>query len=809
VNLVVQLKAEHLVGKLRAAREIDARDLSRVQSELAEMGASAIAPILRCLAHGDARRPALEILDRLATHETLDTLIEALSSPNPVIASGVAQVLARNRQLDVSRLIGLLAGSRPPKATLEAVLREHAASLPVRSLMQVFPKLEKSGQAVVFRLLEATDSFGILNDLAQLLAHEDWWVRMNAARLLGRHHDPIVVQALIGRLQDPHKLVRFEAVSSLHQMKAVAAVPALVACLRDADYKVQTAAIDTLTELADGSAVRHLIEVLTDDSEYARRGAVEVLNAVATVDALQDLVRALRDEDWWVRVRAADALGALGGDKVVDAVLGLLDDTDDFIRRHAVEILNAIPSPRAVPKLLAALEDPDWWVRERAIDALGKNRDPLAVDALLRCLATDPGPAVLCVRALAAIGDHRAVRPLVELIDSDRAELRHEAIEALKALPRDGMPAAEQALVESHLGQLLRATPASSLISDFENVENGSGRYVAPSPLPRVRESVSPPLRTDRFAHSAPSSPSPRPVAERPSSGAPVTFTDVANLEPGTVLLDRYRIRRRIGRGGFGAVYLVEDTFVQEDVILKLLHPQLSADEGGLRRFIRELKLARRITHRNVIRLHDLLDMAGAHAVSMEYFPSRDLGRILMEDGPMASRRVLQIMAQVCEGLAAAHAEGVIHRDIKPANVLVGLRDEVKIVDFGLAAGIEMRESRLTSSGVLIGTPEYMAPEQISGETVDGRADVYAVGIMMYELLTGVKPFTAPTPVKVLFLHLEGEARPLRELAPQVPEVVARIVAAAMQRAAEARPGSPVELRQRILEALQTLEVAS
>ena len=259
--------------------------------------------------------------------------------------------------------------------------------------------------------------------------------------------------------------------------------------------------------------------------------------------------------------------------------------------------------------------------------------------------------------------------------------------------------------------------------------------------------------------------------------------------------MDRYTIRRRIGEGGFSAVYLVRDEAVGEDVILKILNPQLSADEVALKRFVKELRLTRRLTHERIIRLYDFLDLGGAHAVSMEYFPGKDLGKLIDAEGPLPVRRVLGIASQICEGLEAAHAAGIVHRDIKPANVLVGEGDKVKIVDFGLASGSQQMESRLTKSGFLIGTPEYMAPEQIRGDGVDSRADIYSLGVLLYEMLSGKQPYTADTPVKVLFLHLEGEAAPLRERVPGLPAEVERLVTWTMARERDDRPENARELQ--------------
>jgi serine/threonine-protein kinase len=248
---------------------------------------------------------------------------------------------------------------------------------------------------------------------------------------------------------------------------------------------------------------------------------------------------------------------------------------------------------------------------------------------------------------------------------------------------------------------------------------------------------------------------------------------------------------------------------IEEEIILKVLNPQLSMDETAAQRFVQELKLTRRISHRNVIRIHDFLDLGGTRAISMEYFPGRDLGQLLNESGPLDVARGLRLASRLCDGLAAAHAVGVLHRDIKPANILIGDGDETRLVDFGMASAQQAsgEGSGLTKSGLLIGTPEYMAPEQITGESADHRVDLYSLGVVMYECLSGARPFTAETPVKVLFQHLEGASTPLRELIPELPEAVGALISGAMARDPNDRPAGAIELRDAIDRVLVDLAV--
>jgi serine/threonine-protein kinase len=505
-------------------------------------------------------------------------------------------------------------------------------------------------------------------------------------------------------------------------------------------------------------------------------------------------VRALRDEDWWVRVRAADALGSLGGDKVVEGVIGLLHDPDDFLRRYGIEILNAVPSTKAVLHLITALNDQDWWVRERAIDALAKTGDPRAVDPLLDLLRSDAIVAPHCVRALGILGDVRAVEPLTRLVHSENTEIRREAVNSLLAFSRRVLPPEARAMVSQVLTNVIPQASRTTGIPLEVRDQRGLG------PEQERTSTVS------DYRRPEPPAPAPSVSGEgtvSPTGKTPKPSEDVnfLRLERDTQLLGRYRVVRQIGKGGFGAIYLIYDSAIQEEIIFKILNPQLSMDEIALARFVQELKVTRGITHRNVIRIFDFLDLGGARAVSMEYFPSRDLGKIIRSEGALELSRGLRILSQFCEGLMAAHAGGIVHRDVKPANILVGKDDTVKIVDFGLASMEQQIGTRLTKSGLLIGTPEYMSPEQISGAEADHRADLYSLGIVMFETFSGKKPFSGETPVKVLFQHLEAEIPSLKEAAPNLPEAVYELVQKAMCK----DPGGRPQTAQEFWQALETI----
>jgi len=210
-----------------------------------------------------------------------------------------------------------------------------------------------------------------------------------------------------------------------------------------------------------------------------------------------------------------------------------------------------------------------------------------------------------------------------------------------------------------------------------------------------------------------------------------------------------------------------------------------------IHRFVEELKVTRRITHRNVIRIHEFLELDGVRAISMEFVTGRDLGQLLRKHGRVDVTRTLHLAEQALSGLGAAHELGIVHRDIKPANLLVGLDDSLKVVDFGLAAVMNAGRQRLTQTGTLVGTPEFMAPEQIRNGAIDGRTDLYSLGCVLYFMLSGEEPFGDESAVKTLYQHLEGDVPALAERCPgEVPHDVSDLVAWAMQREPGDRPAN-------------------
>ena len=278
---------------------------------------------------------------------------------------------------------------------------------------------------------------------------------------------------------------------------------------------------------------------------------------------------------------------------------------------------------------------------------------------------------------------------------------------------------------------------------------------------------------TATAATSSPAAPD-VPTVAMPAAGAG------KGLERGGVFADRYEILGTLGKGGMGVVYRARDRQLDEVVALKVLRPEaLAGDPTLLERFKQEIKLARRITHRNVLRTHDFGEAAGVSFISMEFLEGVTLKELLRSRGAPPLGVGLSVAKQMCHGLGAAHAQGVVHRDIKPQNMLIlPETGELKIMDFGISrvSSVEKDASDLTTAGTVLGTPDYMPPEQAQGRPADFRSDLYSLGVVLFETFTGKLPFTGDTSMAVMVAHIQQPPPPPRSINPRLPAALEAVI---------------------------------
>jgi HEAT repeat protein/tRNA A-37 threonylcarbamoyl transferase component Bud32 len=787
MSLFANYRADRLIAEVKTSGNPGSPLAQKALEKLVALGPSAIEPIVEALTTAEKRETLayVEVLSRLIDAKTLPQVFKTMAEANGRAMSGIAWALSSSKNYPASALLDALTKPSMPKQAILDVITAQKTRFTVRELLNAAYTQEPNERAGLFKIIAEIADESSIDDLVARIEGKDPVARLHIINVLARFNTPKVQQAVQKQLKDNSKFIRSAALSALSRMDGPFDMAVLCGMLRDPEIEVQNKAVDVVVHANHPETIKYLVDVLKDENEYARRAAVEVLNVVGTSKSVKYLLEVIADSDWWVRTRAADALGKIGGPRVVDAVLALVKDDNQDIRRAAIEILNQTKDERAVAQLIDATKDPDWWVSERAVDALAEIGSTKALPRFIEMLgAGEPKSLPTVIRAIGKIGDQKCLEHLLPMLQRPENEIKIEAIAAVAKLADERR--AETIRVRLQAVSNTDGTISQAIARAMLELDNrfSTQQIAANQRAERMQEPAKTLLIENQDLAKV--------VQEHEVQAAKL---DIATLKPGDIIEGRYKFIEKIGKGAFGTVLLMEDTVVEERLILKFLNPNVSADEEMMKRFVHELRYSRKITHKNVIRIYDFLYIRGNYAISMEYFPSHTLGGEIVNEKPVVLKRAVKFGIDIATGMAVAHQAGIVHRDLKPANILIDNEGLLKIVDFGVAAAQTQGDTQLTKTGYVIGSPKYMAPEQILGKKVDERADIYSLGVILYEMFSGVPPYSRGDHMSVMYQHVQGKARPPIDINKELPLELNDLVMKCMSLDKAKRAQSMDELR--------------
>jgi serine/threonine-protein kinase len=685
-------------------------------------------------------------------------------------ASGISKL----KPIDASKLFGKLHEPGGSPGDVIEQLEEKKRFLRPEEIINHSLKLDSEYAIMLLQLVEGSEIPVDLSRLSfQLDKIESAEYRIRLLHYFGSVNEPKIPLIVTRFLDDSNKVVILEALNTLIRIQIDFDASVLLPYTETMTGIELEQVLEIIRKRADADLVPHLSAYLASENEELNDLFAEMVVSLADETSFEKFLQRLTIEDEPVRNQSVTCLQKYANERLSRMAHQLSDHRNEYVRELARSLVVNLIGDDNLAKIEKFAFNDNAKLRERAIQSLAKSANRGAISILQRLVYGWPEDTLLVLRAVRQLGFGHGLEIAFEALDSPEPNVQRTALETIEAIVnRDRADDVRDKLI-------LNLTKLTEELRDYATalVTQVTGKYGLADVKVEVLNNLD--FVLNEYAST--------------STGS-IKASPLDKLKPGDVWMDRYHIKKEIGRGAMGRVMLVEDDMVDEDLIIKFMLPALTVDKQSTERFKREVKYARKISHRNVIRVHDLLIKDGICAISMEYFESRGLETILKHSSAFDMHEGLKILYQVASGLAAAHEKGVVHRDLKPSNILIDTEGHLKIVDFGIASAGASSESSLTQTGSVIGSPAYLAPERATGAEADERCDIYSLGVVAYYLLGGKLPYVG-RPMEVIAQHREGGAKPVAEINPAVSAEVSGLVEHMMAVDPEARIPSMAAVR--------------
>ena len=698
---------------------------------------------------------------------TEELFLKSLDHDATDVRTTAAEILAQTDQVAPSKLFKKLHESEVSRAEIINILAFQREQLKPEQIISNALKLDKSHAEQLLKL--ALDSkvpldLELLHLEPKSIASPS--IKISLLRYFAQIEQAAIAQQIARFLTDENKTVVIEALKALKNLPVKFDASVLLPFVESMTEIEREMAIDVLRAQADDELVPKLAPWTCGKADETREIFIKLLIKYVTPEGLETFLRLLEQQEWWGQDQSLKCLQKFGNDKLYAAAEGLVEHDNEFIREQAQKFAAQSSDPSDLKQLWENALHENWQVREGAIEAIGKSNKRESNGILKKVVEKWPESAPAVLKASSNLGFSKGLEIAFGCLRMPEALVQREALETIGKL-------ASKRHAKAIRDKLMQKVPQLQV-----TVRDTAGEVV--NQLTETYELA--PLNVDQEAYfdtrlikfedtQLVDQGTRQPAVE----AAKPPVQNIEDFKKGDLWLDRYRIDKEIGRGAMGRVMLAEDEMVGEPLILKFMHPELTAEESSRERFLREVKYSRKVSHPNVIRIHDMLFKDNLSAISMEYFESRGIDEYLKERKFFETKQALDILFQVANGMAAAHNQDVIHRDLKPSNILMDDNGLVKIVDFGIASASSNADATLTKTGSIIGTPAYLSPERAKGQEADHRSDIYALGIIAYGMFTGQLPYSGE-PMSLLFQHLEGKAIPVHEIKPDLGPRISMLV---------------------------------
>ena len=734
----------------------------------------------------------------VAKGKSEEMLLDSLENDATVIRQMTAEILSRSTRVSSSKLFKRLHETDVSKSEIIEILSSQKQSLKAEHIINNVLKLDSHHARQLLQLAEdLQDPLDVESIVVDPLNIENPDLKILMLRYFSNLNQPEVA-GLIGKfLSDENKTIVFEALRALNHMEVEFDASVVLPFIETMNDNEREMALEIISKKANSDLVPKLAPWTTGKSDELRETLVKVIIKHITQESLEKFLHRLDQQDWWGKEQAIKCMQKFGTNQLYGAAQGLIEHKHEFTRNTAQQFAAQHVDSGNLEKVGETAIHENWQVREKAIATLGDTGKRESLAALQQAVEKWPDSAVAVLKAVTKLGYSKGLEIGFMCLKMPEALVQREALLAIAELATKGHATNVRATVLKMVPQL-----QATVRDTAEEVINRLGKDFGLPELKINREEL---FETRLIKIDQAQAEEAARAADTPVEATEVVkFQNIEELKDGDYWMDRYRIKKEIGRGAMGRVMLAEDEMVGEPLILKFMHPELTADGASRERFLREVKYSRKVGHHNVIRIHDLLMKDNLCAISMEYFESRGIDELLEEIKCFEVKPALEILYQVSEGMVAAHMREVIHRDLKPSNILIDDSGLVKVVDFGIASASANSDSTLTKTGSIIGTPAYLSPDRAKGNEAHFRCDIYALGIIAYRMMTGQLPYKGE-PMAILFQHLEGNAPPIHEVNKSISPKVSLLVQRMMAVEAEDRIQSMEDLSVAIKKVLKKL----